>query len=198
MNPTDDRRSGREGAPTVREIAELTARLRELSTQGRSADPGERAAFLADKHALLGRITDSQHDGGDRGECSRGGRPEQIGDVQMPEWMREQAARTEAAIASGTALPLRGDDPAELAARIEALREGAEHDPADPPAYGWECDRPTRAVPSCLVDVDDDQQTEARREQLARWYTDDTAADGDAAVADVGNRFILVDGTEQL
>jgi hypothetical protein len=42
--------------PTVREIAELTARLRELTARGREADPIERAAFLADKRALLDRI----------------------------------------------------------------------------------------------------------------------------------------------
>lgn len=42
--------------PTAREIADLTARLRQLSTPGRPVDPGERAAFLADKHALLDRI----------------------------------------------------------------------------------------------------------------------------------------------
>lgn len=42
--------------PTVREIAELTARLRALSARGREADPAERAAFLADKRALLDRI----------------------------------------------------------------------------------------------------------------------------------------------
>lgn len=193
MNPTDDSRLGRESPPTVREIAQLTARLRELSTQGRSADPRERAAFLADKHALLTRITDTQHDDRQRGHRSDDGRPEQIGDVQMPEWMREQATRTEAAIAAGTAPPLRGDDPAEVVARIEALREQAGQHASDPPAYAWERDRPTRAVPSCLVEVDDE---EARREQLARWH-DDTAADRDEAVADVENRFIRVDGTEQ-
>ena len=55
--PTNpDRR--RPGPPTVREVAELTARLRDLSTRGRDADPAERAAFLAEKQALLDRITD--------------------------------------------------------------------------------------------------------------------------------------------
>ncbi|GAA3224592.1 hypothetical protein GCM10017691_12710 [Pseudonocardia petroleophila] len=42
--------------PTAREIADLTARLRQLSTPGRHADPDELAAFLDDKHALLDRI----------------------------------------------------------------------------------------------------------------------------------------------
>lgn len=42
--------------PTAREIADLTARLRQMSTPGRHVDPGDRAAFLDDKHALLDRI----------------------------------------------------------------------------------------------------------------------------------------------
>jgi hypothetical protein len=42
--------------PSIREIAELTARLRRLSAAGRAADPAERAAFLADKDALTARI----------------------------------------------------------------------------------------------------------------------------------------------
>ena len=44
-------------APSVREIAELTARLRCLSDAGSDADPAERAAFLTDKNALIARIT---------------------------------------------------------------------------------------------------------------------------------------------
>ncbi len=51
--------------PTAAEIAALTARLRELSNAGASADPAERARFLADKDALLDRITANQH--ADRG-----------------------------------------------------------------------------------------------------------------------------------
>lgn len=58
--PTDPSRPG--GAPTVREIAELTSRLREISARGRDVDPAERAAFLADKDALLARIAHANHD----------------------------------------------------------------------------------------------------------------------------------------
>lgn len=47
------------GRPSVAEVAALTRRLRELSTPGRAVDPEERAAFLADKDALLARITDT-------------------------------------------------------------------------------------------------------------------------------------------
>lgn len=43
--------------PTVREVADLAARLRSL--RGRDVDPAERAAFLADKEALIARITGS-------------------------------------------------------------------------------------------------------------------------------------------
>lgn len=44
------------------EIADLTRRLRVLSEAGRDADARERAEFLADKRALLDRITDhDQH-----------------------------------------------------------------------------------------------------------------------------------------
>jgi hypothetical protein len=48
--------------PTVAEIAALTARLRALSTTGAAADPAERARFLADKDALIARITAASHD----------------------------------------------------------------------------------------------------------------------------------------
>ena len=48
--------AARDDTPSIREITELTARLRRLSSAGRDADPAERAAFLADKDALIDRI----------------------------------------------------------------------------------------------------------------------------------------------
>ena len=62
MNPSP--RPGRRSdeQPTIAEITALTRRLRELSTPGRHVDEGERAAFLAEKDALLARIADP-HDG---------------------------------------------------------------------------------------------------------------------------------------
>lgn len=48
--------SARDDTPSIREIAELTARLRALSNAGRHGDPAEREAFLADKDALIARI----------------------------------------------------------------------------------------------------------------------------------------------
>ena len=58
----DDRETGRRdpdtpapaGSPSIAEIAALTGRLRHLRSPG--ATEAERAAFLADKHALLARI----------------------------------------------------------------------------------------------------------------------------------------------
>lgn len=57
--PTDP---SRPAAPTVREIAALTARLREITAQGRDVDPAEQAQFLADKDALIARGTATETD----------------------------------------------------------------------------------------------------------------------------------------
>ena len=61
----------RDDVPSIREIAELTRRLRELSTAGRDADPAERAAFLDDKNALIARIQAATRSTG----AAAGGRP---------------------------------------------------------------------------------------------------------------------------
>ncbi len=50
-----------EDTPSVREIADLTRQLRELSKAGRDADPAE---FLADKDALIARIEAANHRAG--------------------------------------------------------------------------------------------------------------------------------------
>lgn len=42
--------------PSIAEVAALLRRLRALSEAGHPVDPRERAAFLADKAALLARI----------------------------------------------------------------------------------------------------------------------------------------------
>ncbi|WP_300008104.1 hypothetical protein [Pseudonocardia sp.] len=200
--PNNDRPDG--ARPSVAEIAALTRRLRELSTPGRAVDPGERAAFLADKDDLIARITDSNAatdaDAATGRELhqhtARIGRTDQsadptvqavtfdvagyytdahlaalaearaAGDTEraerlqdapwsapaedervpaMPDWMREQARRTEAAIADGTDVPGPPDDLARFTDRLAALRGQT---------------------------VEDDPE---RREQLARWHTDDTA-----------------------
>lgn len=57
--------AARDDTSSSREIAELTRRLRALTTAGRDADPTERSAFLADKAALLGRIETANRAGSD-------------------------------------------------------------------------------------------------------------------------------------
>ena len=52
MTPTVPR-----DAPSIREITDLIARVRHLTPVGCHADLAERAAFLADKEALIARIT---------------------------------------------------------------------------------------------------------------------------------------------
>jgi hypothetical protein len=75
----------------------------------------------------------------------------------MPVWMRQQAARSEAAFAAGTAPPARPDDPAEIADRVARLRAHlATHHLA------------AHTDPGCSA---------ARREQLNRWHDDDRTAD---------------------
>jgi hypothetical protein len=43
----------------VAEIAELTAQLRRMTKAGSSADPAERAAYLAAKREILARIEEA-------------------------------------------------------------------------------------------------------------------------------------------
>lgn len=111
----------RPAAPSVREIAALTARLRAISTLGRAVAPAERAQFLADKDALIARITAADTDRSRAAVRERYDAQNAIADavgsggkhpgyvlsagrdvVKMPEWMREQARATEAKIAAGT------------------------------------------------------------------------------------------------
>jgi len=79
---------------SVREIAELTARLRALSAPGAGADTAERAAFLADKDALIERVM-----------------------AEIP--AQDPSDRRETLV--GLAEPSRPDDPAEIAARVADL-----------------------------------------------------------------------------
>jgi hypothetical protein len=78
VTPSERPDTNTDQPPTIAEVAALTGRLRELSGPGRGADPVLRAAFLADKHALLARISDSRHDtvpaaGADRADRAGGG-----------------------------------------------------------------------------------------------------------------------------
>ena len=56
----DDQPAAGKGLPTVAEVAELVARLRDLCGQG--AELRARTVFLADKAALLARIPGSGTD----------------------------------------------------------------------------------------------------------------------------------------
>ncbi|MGH3566226.1 MAG: hypothetical protein ACRDRH_09370 [Pseudonocardia sp.] len=62
MSTHRHRRPHPDQTPTTQEIADLTARLRTLTTPGHTPDPTERAAFLTDKTALLARIPTHDHD----------------------------------------------------------------------------------------------------------------------------------------
>lgn len=239
--------------PSVREIAALTARLRELSGRDRSADPvqdeAERAVFLADKDALFARIPHAATDGTDSAGDGRVphshaaiiDRSEPPGTVDdavhlddldrpwtvqgttrdtahavvadrgrdgavwlvMPEQMREQARRAEARIDDGTAGPAQLDDPAEIAARVAALRERIAARDTDPPTSGRADRGPAVPVPWVTV-VETDQQ-EQRRDQLARWHTDDQLdhqddSDSDAASpgSDAGRQVWVCDDAPDL
>src|SRR3954447_3797098 len=62
----------RDYVPSIREIADLTRRLRALSIAGRDAGPAERAAFLADKDALIARIEAANHRAGTADDAQTG------------------------------------------------------------------------------------------------------------------------------
>ncbi|MDT0348136.1 hypothetical protein [Pseudonocardia charpentierae] len=143
-------------APSIREIAELTARLRRLSAAGPDADPVERAEFLADNHALLDRIDAANRDdtvdaAADAGGDERG--PGEPVDDDLPHRDRPEHRHhtstdpaTPTATADGPEPPLlpacwplppqmldgmqerrtapaHADDPAELLACLDELRQ---------------------------------------------------------------------------
>ncbi|WP_300010946.1 hypothetical protein [Pseudonocardia sp.] len=179
MNPPYDR-------PTIAEVAALTRRLRELSAQGRAADPAERAAFLAEKDALLARIVDADssldrelHRHG--AQLNRTDGPDDVAfDADDSQWWHPGgSARLDLPhpdVLPPQAQPAHVVDPAELAARAAALRDQIGVDDADPRTV-WECERPVGPVPWCTVV--DGSELEARRDQLARWHDDAPAVEQD-------------------
>lgn len=186
MNPSIDR--NRDGRPTIAEIAALTRRLREVSAQGRDADPVERAAFLAEKDALLARIVDSDAGPGPdqelhqhRARLTRTDGPDDVVfDAEDSQWWHPGgSARLDLPhpdVLPSWEQPARGVDPAELAACAAALREQIRLDDTGPGTVR-ECERPVGPVPWCTVV--DGSELEARREQLARWHDDAPAAEQD-------------------
>ena len=54
------------GTPSAAQIADLPAWARRLTEAGPTADPADRAAYLAAKADLLTRLTDHPHDQTDK------------------------------------------------------------------------------------------------------------------------------------
>jgi hypothetical protein len=174
MNPSDNR-------PSIAEIAALTRHLRELSAQDRDADPAERAAFLAEKDALLARIVDSDAGSAPDQELHRhrahldrtSGPDDVVYDADDSQWWHPGgSARLDLPhpdMLPPVPQPAHEVDPDELAARVAALREQI----TDRQATS-ESERTVR--PGCCVVVDG-SELEARREQLARWHDDSPAVE---------------------
>lgn len=187
MNPSNDR-------PTIAEIAALTRRLRELSAQGRDADPAERAAFLAEKDALLARIVDTDADTDTDAVPGRelhrhgaqlnrtDGPDDVVFDADDSQWWHPGgSARLDLPhpdVLPPWPQPAQEVDPADLAARAAALREQLTARDTDPHAVS-DGERPVR--PGCCVAVEG-PDLEARREQLARWHDDALTAEPDTEV----------------
>ena len=126
--------------PSVREIAALTARLRELSARGRDVDEADRAAFLADKDALLARIPHAAPYG--------------------------RTPHIHAAIVDRPEPPATVDDVVDLDRPWTAQRTTRDT------AHAVATDQ-DRAVSMPWVMVAEANHREQRRDQLARWHTDD-------------------------
>jgi len=158
-NPTPTHHAGTEhpAPPTLREIADLTARLRASSTPGRAVDPAERAAFLADTHAPLAGDEAQRRDRGPDvvglvcGEC---------GDDATEHPTPDAAGRPVYVHPDGEPLcPAPGDH--RPAPPVEVL---AEPDDRVQTAHA--------AVTRALAGVDPPTADEARHEQLTAWHHD--------------------------
>jgi hypothetical protein len=141
--------------PTAREIADLTPRLRQLSTPGRHADSGERAAFLDDKHALLDRIAAAE-------------RTPAPGPADEVVSYREAADR----------LTAMGHDRARAEAMIADYLDQTSRE-IGVSVHQWGLDQHDldaiagRNPPGCFREYEPGPD---RREQLVRWHADDHAA----------------------
>ncbi len=187
MNPPHDR--NRHDRPTIAEVVALTRRMRELSSQGHDADPAERAAFLAEKDALLARIADSaagpapgrelHHH---RSHLNRTDGPDYVEfDTEDSQWHPGGSARLD--LPHPDALPP-WEQPAYA---VDGVPEQIIMHDAGPRTA------PVGLVPCCSVV--DSSELDDRREQLARWHDEaiisgaDAAADGliDPPYGDAGN-----------
>lgn len=117
------------GGPSIQEIADLVARLRALSAAGASGDAAERAAFLADKDALLARIAAAD---------KRRGLPASARDADDDDVVDASGDPLEQARRAVDALPGPGLDIEghEQLARSHTADQAASHD-GDPDAAGW-------------------------------------------------------------
>lgn len=189
--PTDP---SRPAAPTVREIAELTARLRDITARGRDVDAGERAQLLADKEALIARMTES-------GVATDTDAATDAGRAVATQ------ARVDAVDAEFDDLcerhPLPGDCPGEWVTTRTGTFWHDYDDVDDNAAVGseiatanpdiWDDDQPTERATGPAVGTGTGHRTSAarsldsvqeRREQLARWHADDQAIGQDHADGD--------------
>jgi hypothetical protein len=132
------------GAPSLAEIAALTARLRALSAAGATADELERAAFLADKQELLDRIVAAEPDPANAQGRTRHTHHALIRPAHGPPGLYAGASRGDPA-AEWALMPAEmregidarhdglahADEPDELAVRIAALRARVDAQDAD-------------------------------------------------------------------
>lgn len=141
--------------PSARENADLTARLRRLSTLGRHVDPDERAALLADKAALLDRIAGAER-------------------APVPGPADEVVSYREAA----DRLTAMGHDRARAEALIADYLDETSRE-IGVSVHQWGLDQhdldaiASRNPPGCFRENEPGLD---RREQLARWHADDHAA----------------------
>lgn len=142
MTTPTNRGPAQSGSPTTAEIAALTARLRELSARDSDVDPAERAAFLADKDALLARITenDETRDDDTRDDETRGAEP-QAGFV--PHLGAEPGGRYETVSPSEAAerIAAAGFDRDDAQTMVEQYLEDTTARHGEPPASGWVIDQ---------------------------------------------------------
>ncbi len=176
----------RAGSPTVAEIAALTARLRELSRPGREVDEVERAAFLADKQALLDRITAKGLAARDRAWADQAqsdlarARAEHPGYVLVgpssETWLRDPDTGRPGAPVSES--------------EHHAVRQLLGREVLDTGEPGWVTGPDGRAdihsdvIPAPTYEIDETDTGASsragdpewgRREQLTRWHADDAA-----------------------
>ncbi|MCW2899255.1 MAG: hypothetical protein JWO67_1520 [Streptosporangiaceae bacterium] len=148
--------------PTAAEVAALTARLRSISERGRDVSAAERAAFLADKDALVARITDTDAHA-------------EVADSERAQRLQERPWTAQGHTVDRATWVVTPEDPHEQA-EVTAQREQIPGRDPDWSATQRVDDGPAIAVPWFTeMEAEQDQ----RREQLTRWHTDDAIQDAD-------------------